>query len=738
MVAKKGKQYKSYQRPRKTIRQSWKIDDMAQAIKAVRGELAGKARIGYQQASIKYSVPKSTLERRNKDMNKIAVGTSKFLGSTRSILPADLEQHLAGYILKMEEKLFGLTYLNVRQMAYELAEANKIKHTFNKADRMAGKYWLYGFLRRHPEITLRSPENTSLARAISFNQGNVNKFFDLLEKVLAEHPSIGPDRIYNTDETGVTTVPNKPPKILALRNKKQVGLVSSAERGTNTTVLVTVNALGNSTPPLFIFPRVRNNPQLLKGAPEGALQDNSISGWMQTDIFYRWVKNFISFTHCSKDSPILLILDGHTTHVKSIATIELARDNGLILLSLPPHCTHRMQPLDVSFMKPLSGNFSKEVQLWMRSHPGQTVSIYEIAELFNNAYNGARQPETIINGFKNTGIWPLNRNIFDHHFPSPSNDQVEDIEFLPGSSTLNEATNRPLGQHESIHSTDNVVPEELNASNITLPADIVPIPDVTYKKSKNKKKRGKQVGKTSIVTSSPYLKELTLSEENKILRDELKELKKALKIKNKVLKNGEQGESSGNLMIVGSIESSSRKRLFKAETKKSKLKGSDIEQKRRNRIINTLSSESGLEEFDVVNQAKSEQPEVEQPEVEQPEVEQPRSGSGEDNLLAVGRYVLVEFSGKRTHGAFYVGCIETIGGQHIRTRFLRRADLKKNRAMKFREVTSNCEEEMFAEHLPEQIKLFLPKPQKMKGTARVANLLIFEDPRLNDYSNDIE
>ena len=68
-----------------------------------------------------------------------------------------------------------------------------------------------------------------------------------------------------------------------------------------------------------------------------------MTGWMQTDIFYRWVKQLISFTNCSKDRPVLLIFARHPTHVTRIKTIELARESRLILLALLSHCTHRLQ-----------------------------------------------------------------------------------------------------------------------------------------------------------------------------------------------------------------------------------------------------------------------------------------------------------------------------------------------------------------------------------------------------------
>ena len=58
----------------------------------------------------------------------------------KSVLPEEVERKLANYVKTMEEQLFGLTYILLRKMAYELAEANSVEHNFNKKDRMAGKY----------------------------------------------------------------------------------------------------------------------------------------------------------------------------------------------------------------------------------------------------------------------------------------------------------------------------------------------------------------------------------------------------------------------------------------------------------------------------------------------------------------------------------------------------------------------------------------------------------------------
>ncbi|CAI9716204.1 transposable element-derived 6 [Octopus vulgaris] len=48
---------------------------------------------------------------------------------------------------------------------------------------------------------------------------------------------------------------------------------------------------------------------------------------------------------------VLLILDNHKTRV-SLGDIDLAKKNGVILLTIPPHTSHKLQLLDVSCYKP--------------------------------------------------------------------------------------------------------------------------------------------------------------------------------------------------------------------------------------------------------------------------------------------------------------------------------------------------------------------------------------------------
>ena len=69
------------------------------------------------------------------------------------------------------------------------------------------------------------------------------------------------------------------------------------------------------------------------------------SGWMSAACFTEFIKHFIKHTKCSKDRPAILILDNRDSHI-SIEIIDLSKENGVTLVTLPPHCSHKLQPLN--------------------------------------------------------------------------------------------------------------------------------------------------------------------------------------------------------------------------------------------------------------------------------------------------------------------------------------------------------------------------------------------------------
>lgn len=151
--------------------------------------------------------------------------------------------------------------------AYKFAEGNNIPHRFSRTNKIAGASWLKGFCQRH-KITLRQPEKCAMGRLMGFNKVQVNRFYENLKVLLEKHQYL-PSSIYNMDESGISTVPNKLPKVLASKGKKLVGKVSSADRGQLVTVVCCVSATGTYIPPAMIFSRKRMKEELFLNAPTG-------------------------------------------------------------------------------------------------------------------------------------------------------------------------------------------------------------------------------------------------------------------------------------------------------------------------------------------------------------------------------------------------------------------------------------------------------------------------------------
>ncbi|KAG5870227.1 hypothetical protein JTB14_029101 [Gonioctena quinquepunctata] len=126
-------------------------------------------------------------------------------------------------------------------------------------------------------------------------------------------------------------------KVVAHEGK--IGCVASGERAVNTTVVCCKSAAGQYVPLMIIFQRKRYQEELAVGAPPGSIVTISDSGYINSELFVKWLRHFINFIE-----PSTVVVAGWT-----LEALELARNNGIRLLQLPSHTSHRLQPLDVGF-----------------------------------------------------------------------------------------------------------------------------------------------------------------------------------------------------------------------------------------------------------------------------------------------------------------------------------------------------------------------------------------------------
>ncbi|XP_050510821.1 uncharacterized protein LOC126887385 [Diabrotica virgifera virgifera] len=156
----------------------------------------------------------------------------------------------------------------------------------------------------------------------------------------------------------------------------------------------------------MIFPRVNFKHHMLNGAPAATLGLVNPSGWMNSELFADVMRHFIQHSNSSKTDPTLLILDNHESHF-SIETLNLAKDNGVTMLTLPPHCSNKLQPLDVAVHAPFKTYYNSAMDSWMMRNPGRPITIFQIAECVTMTPSNRKA------GFKKCGIVPFNQHTFD-------------------------------------------------------------------------------------------------------------------------------------------------------------------------------------------------------------------------------------------------------------------------------------------------------------------------------------
>ena len=144
-----------------------------------------------------------------------------------------------------------------------------------KDNRKAGRQWWAGFKQRY-NLSVRSPEPTLIGRATAFNKHVVSEYFSNLAKVMDKR-KFTPDRVFNLNETGVTTV-QKPKRVVTTTETKNVGSATSAECGELVTAVYAICAAGYALPPMLIFPRIHFRDYFIRGGSPGCIGRATRSG----------------------------------------------------------------------------------------------------------------------------------------------------------------------------------------------------------------------------------------------------------------------------------------------------------------------------------------------------------------------------------------------------------------------------------------------------------------------------
>lgn len=214
------------------------------------------------------------------------------------------------------------------------------------------------------------------------------------------------------------------------------------------------SADGKLLPPLIIF-KGQNLWSSWKGTNDisGTTYACSDNGWMMTSIFNQWFANFCKTV---QERPLLVIFDGHVTHLDP-ATIELALRENVTLLKLPAHTTDLLQPMDRSLFGPIKYKWNEKLIEWQRLNQ-RCLTKSEFCNLLSEVWRDGISEEVIKKSFRVTGLYPVNKDAYPKDRLNP-----QKLERYNAAKSSGDAIPNPLNIF------DGLLPENVECMSPSLP-----------------------------------------------------------------------------------------------------------------------------------------------------------------------------------------------------------------------------------------------------------------------------
>ena len=157
----------------------------------------------------------------------------------------------------------------------------------------------------------------------------------------------------------------------------------------------------------------------------------SPNGWMDQELFADWLTNHF-LHHAVSARPLLLLLDGHSSHY-TLELVKFAAKEDVVIFCLPPHITADSQPLGTSCFGPLKTYWFEICRQHLFSNPGTVITKFQFSRLFAQAWSKGMTIDNIISGFR--GIYPFKPNAILDKLTKPKDNLIlRDVESKDSSS----------------------------------------------------------------------------------------------------------------------------------------------------------------------------------------------------------------------------------------------------------------------------------------------------------------
>ncbi len=278
-------------------------------------------------------------------------------------------------------------------------------------ENIPGEDWLASFSQRWKNrLTTRKPEILTKGRAEGLTNEVVDTFFNMVEQVLKENNLEGaPDlakRLHNSDEAGLSTNPISK-KVFIPKREKNAYLKAPGAGKASYSVLFCVSADGDLCSPFVVYKSKYLYQSWTEWGPKGTSYGVTTSGWMEGTVFEDWFcKHYLKWAEKFRKLCVLF-LDGHGSNL-TYKVVESASANQIIMICLPSHTSHALQPCDVALFRPLKVCWKNVLKSWFRGTRLQNVDKAVFPTLLAKLWTNIN-PNNAIAGFSGSGLHPLNR-----------------------------------------------------------------------------------------------------------------------------------------------------------------------------------------------------------------------------------------------------------------------------------------------------------------------------------------
>ena len=241
------------------------------------------------------------------------------------------------------------------------------------------------------------------------------------------------DDIWNMDEKGFMQGQQGKLRVLISKHEHNKLMTQCGNREW-TTLIECINVTGKKLRPWIVFKGKQNKLAWADSYPEAHIT-TSENGWTDNEIGLLWIKGCFDpeTTPSGDDSETrwrILALDGHASHI-STQTVAYCITKKIILLCLPPHTTHFLQPLDIGIFNPLAKVYRLHIALITQFGAGYHIDKCDFLEQLKEARNKAISPINIGKAWRKSGLSPYNpERILQLYPPAEPAEQPQNENFL--------------------------------------------------------------------------------------------------------------------------------------------------------------------------------------------------------------------------------------------------------------------------------------------------------------------